>query len=119
MTNKKLKSLYIHIPFCVKKCLFCSFAVTIGQAHRSDEYILALEKEADVYKGMDVSTIYLGGGTPSFLSDEQLKRLAAMLRRNFKIAPDAEWTIETNPEGIDANKASTLKEIGFTRVSLG
>ncbi len=120
MTDKtKYISLYIHIPFCVKKCLFCSFAVSIGQAHRVDDYIAALEKEAAQYKGLAVRTVYLGGGTPSFLSAPQLERVVRMVRSNFSVEDDAEWVIENNPEGIDVHKALALKALGFTRVSLG
>ena len=112
-------SLYVHIPFCVKKCLFCSFAVAIGQSHRMDDYIGALEREAFSFKGRVLKTIYLGGGTPSFLSVEQIKRTVDVIKANFEILPDAEWTIESNPEGMDAEKAIALKSLGFTRISLG
>jgi oxygen-independent coproporphyrinogen III oxidase len=113
------KLLYIHIPFCVKKCLFCSFAVSIGQAHRMDEYIDALQCEAMRYQGHQLRTVYLGGGTPSFLSAAQLERLVAMLRKCFVVTDGCEWSIETNPEDITPQKARHLKELGFDRVSLG
>ena len=119
MARQNQFSLYVHIPFCVKKCLFCSFAVTIGQAHRVDEYLEALTKEAQQHKGRVIKTVYLGGGTPTFINAKQLAQLVGDLRRNFKIMDDAEWAIEINPEDIDAAKARTLKELGFTRVSLG
>ena len=83
-------SLYVHIPFCAKKCLFCSFAIAVGQGHRTGDYIDALEKEAARYQGTVISTVYFGGGTPSFLSEGQLERLAGIVRRNFIVATDAE-----------------------------
>jgi len=112
-------SLYVHIPFCVKKCLFCSFAVSVGQAHRADDYIDALENEMRPYKGATLKTVYLGGGTPTFLSDAQLQRLTNIVRQNFIVAPDVPWSIEANPEGIDERRALLLKNLGVTRVSMG
>jgi oxygen-independent coproporphyrinogen-3 oxidase len=114
-----MTSLYIHIPFCTKKCLFCSFVIAVGQSHRVDEYIDALSREAEKYKGALVSSVYLGGGTPSFLNEDQLARLITMARRNFDCLPDAEWTIEANPEGVTVAKAKFLKSAGINRVSLG
>ena len=113
------RGLYIHVPFCAHKCLFCSFVVTIGQQHRADEYVQTLMKEAQTHKGAVINTVYLGGGTPSLLSCEQLNVLMGFLKTNFKIQPDAEITIEANPETIDKTKAKCLKDLQFTRVSLG
>ena len=114
-----MPSLYVHIPFCLKKCLFCSFTVVIGQEHRVDDYLRALEGEARRYSGQKVSTVYLGGGTPTFLSEGQLEELFNLLRKHFIVAPDAEFTIEANPEGLSLKKARILKEHGVNRVSLG
>lgn len=119
MSVKNIFSLYIHIPFCIKKCLFCSFAVAIAQSHRVDEYCAALKKEAEQYKGRDISTIYFGGGTPSFLSKAQLSDLINFFRSHFNVASHAEWTLEANPDTIDADKAKTLLDLGINRVSLG
>ncbi len=112
-------SLYIHIPFCLNKCLFCSFAISVGQGHRVDDYLGALEREGAAHRGMRVSSVYLGGGTPTFLSTAQIKHLMMFVRKNFILDPDGEITIEANPEGIDADKAQCLKNLGFTRVSMG
>ena len=119
MNTRAPVSLYIHVPFCAKKCLFCSFAVAIAQSHRVEDYLCALEREAKTYQGRALNTVYLGGGTPSFLSALQLERLTKIVRDHFQVSPTAEWTIETNPDGIDAQKCRTLKILGFTRVSLG
>ena len=97
-----MKSLYVHIPFCVSKCLFCSFVISVGQAQRVDDYIDALETEATRYQGMPIDTVYLGGGTPTFLDERQIGRVVDIVRRNFKTDQAVEWTIEANPEDIKA-----------------
>lgn len=114
-----MRSLYIHIPFCFKKCLFCSFAISVGAAHRADEYLSALEKEMRRYKNEKISTIYFGGGTPNFLVIAQLSRVLNALKNNFDIANDACVSIEVNPEGVSEAYANDLKHLGFSRVSLG
>ncbi|MCC6758894.1 MAG: radical SAM family heme chaperone HemW [Candidatus Omnitrophica bacterium] len=114
-----MSSLYIHIPFCQRKCFYCSFAVSIAQEHRFDEYVDALEKEAARYQGESIATVYLGGGTPSMLSSEQFGRLFKMIRGQFRLAKDCEITIEANPENLDLDKANFLFEAGVNRVSLG
>src|SRR6185503_7979594 len=114
-----MSSLYIHIPFCTKKCLFCSFVIAVGQSHRVDDYMGALNKEAKAHQGAAVSSVYFGGGTPSFLNETQLERLVSDVRRNFVCEPGCEWTIEANPEGMDVSKARFLKNLGISRVSLG
>ena len=119
MHMKNIKSLYVHIPFCAKKCLFCSFAVTVGQAHRTADYLNALQREAQNQPGQVLKTVYCGGGTPSFLSVGELERLVGFIRDQFIFFDGAEWTIEANPEGMDEAKAAVLKRLGFNRVSLG
>lgn len=114
-----MTSLYVHIPFCVKKCLFCSFVVSIGQQHRTDDYIDALTKEAALHKGARIGTVYLGGGTPTFLDERQLGNLTDVIRKNFDVESSAEWTIEANPESLDLSKAKFLKGLGFNRLSIG
>lgn len=113
------KSLYVHVPFCVSKCLFCSFAIAIGQAHRVDDYVVALENEIQKYNGTSVATVYFGGGTPTFLSERQIGKLTDVIRSHFKMDDDAEWTIEANPEHLNVSKAKFLKSIGFNRLSIG
>ncbi|MBF0485837.1 MAG: radical SAM family heme chaperone HemW [Candidatus Omnitrophica bacterium] len=112
-------SLYIHIPFCEKKCPFCSFAVAASQMNRCDEYIGALEKEALSFKGTPVMSVYVGGGTPSCLSLAQMERLWAVIAGNFCFSSDCEKTFEANPESMDPEKARLLKSLGINRVSLG
>jgi len=112
-------SLYIHIPFCKRKCLFCSFAIAVGQEHVYEDYLSALGAEMKKYRAARVSTVYLGGGTPSQLNEDQLRDLVSQIRDNFVIEDNAEMTIEVNPESIYASKAEFLLRAGFNRVSLG
>ncbi len=112
-------SLYIHIPFCHNRCSFCSFVVSIGKQNYIDSYLEGLEKEAQQYKGVRFETIYIGGGTPTFMNAVQLKRLAALVKKDFKFNQKSEFTIEANPENINLEKARLLCDLGVNRVSLG
>jgi len=112
-------SLYIHIPFCSRKCLFCSFVIAVGQEHRREEYVNALVNEMRHHEGRRIKTIYLGGGTPSQLDERHLDVLMTAIRKNFLFQNDIEITIEANPESINRAKAEFLKAQGFNRVSLG
>ncbi len=114
-----MNSLYIHIPFCEKKCFYCSFAVSIGQENRVDEYLQVLEKEMNLYKGVSLKTIYVGGGTPSFLDENQIEKLFFLIKENFQCNDVVEWTFEINPESITEYKAKLLKAFGVNRISLG
>ncbi len=112
-------SLYIHIPFCHRKCLFCSFVIAVGQEHRREEYVKGLINEMKKEGGRTLKSIYFGGGTPSMLDENQLNALFDAIRKNFLFHNDIEITIEANPECINQAKAQVLKTIGFNRVSLG
>jgi len=114
-----MQSLYIHIPFCQKKCFYCSFVVSVGQEHQIDEYIDGLENEALNYRNTEIDTIYFGGGTPSYLNNAQLQRLINFIFKIFNINKNCECTIEINPEAFDLKKAKLLKSLGINRVSLG
>ncbi|MBF0388318.1 MAG: radical SAM family heme chaperone HemW [Candidatus Omnitrophica bacterium] len=111
-------SLYVHIPFCVSKCPYCSFAVAAGQLQREAEYCTALAREA-VPEGRRLRTVYIGGGTPSCLSEGAIERLFQDIRRRFNIVDGAEVTFELNPESVTLNQARLLKSLGVNRVSLG
>ena len=114
-----MTSLYIHIPFCEQKCFYCSFVVSVGQRHRVDDYLDCLSLEAKRYKGTECASVFLGGGTPSYLEADQLKRLFKIVEENFSVRPDAEYTIEANPESLDAAKLEALRSRGINRISLG
>jgi len=112
-------SLYIHIPFCERKCFYCSFVISVGQMHRIDLYLDCLAREARQYQGAEVSSIYIGGGTPTMMACEQLQKLIEMISDYFCFSRDSEWTIEANPEGLDDSKLAILKKGGINRISLG
>lgn len=114
-----MTSLYIHIPFCERKCLYCSFVVAVGQQHRVDDYLECLEREAERYQRSSIETIYIGGGTPTFLNAHQLERLFGIIKSRFRYLPSSEIAVEANPEGITLEKAETLRELGVNRISLG
>lgn len=112
-------SLYIHLPFCEKKCFYCSFVVSIGQLHRREDYLQCLRREAERHQGEGLHSIYWGGGTPSLLTEAQMQELAGMMRSVFAAGTDVEFTVEANPEDVTLEKARLLKAIGVNRVSLG
>jgi len=116
--------LYLHIPFCARRCPYCDFAVHIGARESFvGKYIAALKLEilsrSKVHDGRKLSSIFFGGGTPTFLESEELADLLRLIEDNFPLAPDAEITIEANPENLELQKLRTLKNAGFNRLSLG
>lgn len=114
------RGLYIHIPFCKQKCNYCDFASFAGQEQYINAYLGALSQEATLYKEIDCNTLYVGGGTPSLLTNDQIGRLEEIIRKNFcPIAGFAESTFEANPESLTSSKAVLLHEIGFNRLSMG
>lgn len=115
---------YVHIPFCKKICHYCNFVITTSGVRPKEELFLELfEKEAAYYskklRGRKFDTLYIGGGTPSALTEKDLAKVFGSLRRYFKFRGGAEVTIETNPGDITPEKARLLKALGVTRVSLG
>lgn len=111
--------LYIHIPFCEQKCFYCSFVIAVGQEHRMEEYAESLCAEMLVYQGVDIQTVYLGGGTPGFLKPEQLKKIFDCIHRHFSLHPQVEITLEANPQDLDSMKAKTIFDLGVNRLSIG
>ena len=118
-------SLYIHVPFCESLCYYCACNKIITKHHeRAAEYLSYLGREVDLHtarlgKEQLVSQLHLGGGTPTFLSDDELRGLMAMLRSNFTMDPAGEYSIEVDPRTVDATRLATLKELGFNRLSFG
>jgi oxygen-independent coproporphyrinogen-3 oxidase len=113
--------IYIHIPFCVAKCHYCDFVSRPLAAAALEPYLAALEREiaAAPEAGRRTGTVFIGGGTPSLLSGEQLSRLLDAVRSAFAVEPGAEISIEANPGTITAAKAADFHAIGVNRVSLG
>ncbi|RJQ47286.1 MAG: oxygen-independent coproporphyrinogen III oxidase [Gaiellales bacterium] len=118
-------SLYVHIPFCESLCYYCACNKIITKHHdRAAEYLRYLSREVDLHTaqlglGQTVSQLHLGGGSPTFLNDAELRELMAMLRRSFTLAPGGEYSIEVDPRTIDAGRLDTLAELGFNRLSFG
>ncbi|MFZ5447220.1 MAG: radical SAM family heme chaperone HemW [Thermodesulfobacteriota bacterium] len=115
-----LPGLYIHIPFCQSKCPYCDFySITVSDLIPG--YLAALEAEARLYRAQfpAFDTLYLGGGTPSWLSAVHLAELMQILRRHFAFAPESEITIEANPDDISPEKLTLWRDLGINRLSLG
>ena len=116
--------LYIHIPFCRTKCLYCDFCSFVSRDEQQREaYVGALlrEIEARGTKDYSVDTVYFGGGTPSLLSAEQIGRILGEIKESFNVSPDAEITLECNPMTVsDGDKYfKELRALGVNRLSLG
>ena len=115
----KPTGLYIHIPFCIKKCKYCDFVSFVDKADFFDEYIDKILKEAKEYKNFKIDTIFIGGGTPTVLSSSQLEKLIAGINNIFDISDKYEMTIEANPKTLDNEKLAVLKAYGVNRISVG
>ena len=118
-------SLYLHIPFCAKKCRYCDFYSVPYDASLAENYLIALSKEIDLYKkylidnATIIQTVFIGGGTPSVLSPAELRKLCALLRGSFSFTSNYEWTVECNPESFTKDKALVFLDAGVTRLTFG
>jgi len=113
--------LYVHIPFCVRKCHYCDFTSGPLSAKARQMYLEALQEEirSTSWRGCPATTVFLGGGTPSELTISELKELVTALTQAFKIEENAEWSIECNPGTTSKDYFAAVGEMGFNRVSLG
>lgn len=117
--------LYIHIPFCLKKCNYCDFISFPVSESKVDSYLDALEKEMELYRreldsdDRNLDTLYIGGGTPTCLSGNELRRVLEASRLFFNWLPDIEVTVEANPGTLDLPKLKLLHDEGVNRISLG
>ena len=115
--------IYIHIPFCKKKCSYCDFkSFENVSENKKKEYVDALIKEIQLSKNNSnhiVNTIYIGGGTPSFIGENYIKEILQAIYKKWEIKPDAEITIEVNPGTINKNKLEAYKLMGINRLSIG
>lgn len=118
-----MAGLYIHIPFCESKCIYCDFYSMANNNHLIDKYIDALLVEAAQRKNElnseTITTVYLGGGTPSLLSITQLSKLVNGLKKVFDFSDVEEFTIEVNPDDVTADYIQQAKSLGINRVSMG
>ena len=115
--------LYIHVPFCVQKCNYCDFNSFKIKGNDKKEYLNAIEKEmklySDEFKNKQFDSVFFGGGTPSILNIEELKRLVGSVFENFNIKKTAEVSMECNPGTINKEKLIHMKELGINRLSIG
>ena len=118
-------SLYVHIPFCESLCYYCACNKIITKHHeRGADYLRYLEREVELNiahlgQGQAVSQLHLGGGSPTFLSDDELAQLMSMLRRNFSFTPGGEYSVEIDPRTVSRERLAALAAQGFNRLSFG
>ena len=121
--EKKELELYIHIPFCVKKCDYCDFLSFPADNRTQRRYVDALQKEITCYGALypdrKITTIFIGGGTPSWLDEEEIVRILHTVREAFEVERGAEITIECNPGTATAHKLVRYREAGINRISIG
>lgn len=117
-----MAGIYIHIPFCKQACHYCDFHFSTSLTYKS-EVLQALQQEIKIQKdflnGDNIETIYFGGGTPSLLNDEQIKQLINTITDLHSVSPDAEITLEANPDDLDNQQIKALKQTPVNRFSIG
>jgi oxygen-independent coproporphyrinogen-3 oxidase len=116
-----VSSLYFHIPFCERKCIYCDF-YSIETLSPLEQFLKALEIEIELqeqFHGETFETIFFGGGTPSLLSPSQVEKIFHVIYQYFSITSDAEITLEANPETVDEEKLKSYRSIGINRISFG
>lgn len=124
MQNKEELSLYIHIPFCVRKCGYCDFLSAPADEKARDRYVQALLMEIERYRETEtadrkIKTLYIGGGTPSILSVDQLDRIIQKIKCTFNFYDDIEASMEMNPGTASKEKCRALYQMGINRLSIG
>jgi hypothetical protein len=118
-------SLYVHVPFCESLCYYCACNKIVTRHHdRAAVYLDYLAREMALHtahcgKGQAVSQLHLGGGTPTFFSDDELRTLMALLREHFRMEAGGEYSIEVDPRTVTAERLAVLRELGFNRLSFG
>lgn len=121
-TRRRALELYIHIPFCVRKCQYCDFLSGPSDEETKDRYIEALLKEiraAEHTEDYEIVSVFIGGGTPSALKAEAIASIMRTLQEKFFFCEDAEVTIEANPGTVDPEKLTIYRNVGINRLSLG
>jgi oxygen-independent coproporphyrinogen-3 oxidase len=118
-------SIYVHIPFCESLCYYCACNKIITKHHeKAEPYLRYLAKEVELYTssigiGQSVSQLHLGGGTPTFLSDDELRELMSVLKRSFSFVAGGEYSVEVDPRTVNDERLALLFELGFNRLSFG
>lgn len=115
--------LYLHIPFCVRKCLYCDFLSAPAESGTIEKYVRRLCEEMSCYedacRGYEVESVFIGGGTPSILTEQQICSVMEAAGEHFRIRRDAEITMECNPGTLTGSKADAMRSSGINRISLG
>ena len=115
--------LYVHVPFCARRCTYCDFSTGALSAGAVERYLAAMEREverrAPAASSLTFSSVFFGGGTPSALASRHFRRLGALVRGHFRIEPDAEITLEANPESVKSSLLEAWAEAGVNRLSMG
>lgn len=123
MTESKELELYFHIPFCVRKCLYCDFLSAPAKESEKRQYMETLIREtegrAEVCREYLVTSVFIGGGTPSLVETKQLEELLETVRERYMLASDAELTIEVNPGTVNREKLVRFRKAGLNRLSIG
>lgn len=121
--KKQPLSIYIHIPFCKQKCLYCDFLSAPACGQERESYVKALLREislmAESCSHYQIISIFFGGGTPSLLSKGQIKRILSSIRKNYELTPNAEISLECNPATASFEKLKAYRESGINRLSIG
>ena len=122
MTADAFQSLYVHIPFCRGKCSYCAF-YSLGESSANERraYLERLEQEMrhGAQNCAQLQSVFVGGGTPSAMTADELEQLAGLVKNCFSLASDCEWSMEANPESMDEEKIALLAEHGVNRPSFG
>ncbi len=123
MPEEAARHVYVHVPFCARRCSYCDFSIAVRKVVPVEEYLNALQRELEIRFGGrehgSVDTLYFGGGTPSRLGGAGVVRALELVRRFFPLATEAEVTIEANPEDVSYEAAAQWREAGVNRLSLG
>jgi len=120
MNSEKIPGLYIHIPFCLSKCHYCDF-YSLTSISAIPAFLEALFKEMEMYcnRFNPFDTVYIGGGTPSALSPQQIEDILMSVQKNFDLISNPEITVETNPADLDRSFLESMREIGINRINIG
>jgi oxygen-independent coproporphyrinogen-3 oxidase len=117
------RHVYVHVPFCARRCVYCDFAIAVRRQVPVDEYVRAVSRELALRFSGDgawpVETLYFGGGTPSILGGEGIARLLDALRKRLRLAANAEVTLEANPDDVSLESARAWRQAGVNRLSIG
>ena len=123
LTSNSYRHLYVHVPFCARRCSYCDFSIAVRRNVPVKEYVTALDRELELrtpeYQSSEFDTVYIGGGTPSRLGAEGVSQLVSVITSRAKLANDAEVTLEVNPDDISASAVRAWRSAGVNRLSIG